>query len=180
MRASKYSLYPCLKPVTKSQMQCRIGPVKQPIPSRPQVFFAFFLIVFQGGVLWSKSISCVSKDAINATSNQIFLPYSMAKRLDLISDWKNLVKESCYNLSSIADKCNISDRHLRRYFLDKFGSTPQRWVQDQRMKEATKLLSNGMSIKEVSYELCYKQVSHFSREFKRFYGFAPKYFSCAK
>jgi AraC-like DNA-binding protein len=41
------------------------------------------------------------------------------------------------------------------------------------MHEAIKRLASGQSVKAISFDLGFKQVSHFSRVFKSFYGAPP-------
>ena len=41
------------------------------------------------------------------------------------------------------------------------------------LKKAFELIASGLSVKEASFRLGYKQLSHLSREFKRFHGVAP-------
>jgi len=57
-----------------------------------------------------------------------------------------------------------------------FGSSPQDWLNEQRLIRAGKLLKQLRSVKSVAFPLGFKQVSHFSREFKFQYGIAPATF----
>jgi AraC-like DNA-binding protein len=47
------------------------------------------------------------------------------------------------------------------------------------MREACKLLLKGEMIKQIAPELGFKQVAHFSREFKRSFGVSPRLFAQA-
>jgi AraC-like DNA-binding protein len=58
-------------------------------------------------------------------------------------------------------------------FLTAFGDTPRRWLNGLRMQRAIELLRDGSNIGETAFCLGYEDPSHFSREFKKHYGFAP-------
>lgn len=51
--------------------------------------------------------------------------------------------------------------------------TVSAWIRSVRLREASLRLQAGTPVKTVSDELGFKQLSHFSREFKRAYGLAP-------
>jgi len=65
-------------------------------------------------------------------------------------------------------------RTLRRRFRQRFRTTPQRWLDRLRLREAERLLRAGKRTKEVAYALHYKQPSHFCRQFKERYGASPQ------
>ena len=97
----------------------------------------------------------------------------MWSRLSNVTNWTELAESANYNAKRLADECGVSLRQLERYLSRVAGRTPQRWLSELRQKKSIELLWSGHSIKEVSYQLGYKQSSHFSRDFKRFYGVAP-------
>ena len=47
------------------------------------------------------------------------------------------------------------------------------WLTSVRLREAGDRIRAGGRVKEVALDLGYKQLSHFSREFKRAYGLPP-------
>jgi transcriptional regulator GlxA family with amidase domain len=98
----------------------------------------------------------------------------MSSRLDGVQDWEELAAAAKYRASQLARRCQISDRQLRRFFLEKFGVTPQDWISQLRLRKAPLLISTGQSIKVTAFELGFKQPSHFCREFKRVYGSSPR------
>lgn len=95
-------------------------------------------------------------------------------------EWRHLAQVSSYNARLLACLCQISPRQLRRYFQKRFGRSPQDWLNEQRMISAGKLLADAQSVKEVAFTLGFKQVSHFSREFKHFYGLPASKFAEAQ
>jgi AraC-like DNA-binding protein len=70
----------------------------------------------------------------------------------------------------------ISQRQLQRDTHRFFGLRPLHWLKTQRLTAAGNLLKQRRSIKAVWRQLDFKQLSHFSREFKSFHGLTPTQF----
>ena len=84
--------------------------------------------------------------------------------------WLNLAIQAEFRASVLARMIGISRRQLERYFQRHFGDSPQAWMNKQRIIKAAYELEYAESVKEVAYNLGFKQVSHFCREFKDFHG----------
>lgn len=95
-------------------------------------------------------------------------------RLSHIQHWPQLAYEAGYSVSALAKARGVSVRTLERFFLSALGDTPRRWLNRLRTQKATELLGDGSTVKEIASRLGYEDPSHFSREFKNHYGFAPK------
>ncbi len=91
--------------------------------------------------------------------------------------WRELAADVAYKAANLADLYGITLRQMERLFERDLGLSPKIWLTQQRMIAARHLLLEGNSLKEVSYILHYKQVSHFCREFKRCYEMSPSEFS---
>jgi transcriptional regulator GlxA family with amidase domain len=65
-------------------------------------------------------------------------------------------------------------RTVRRHIRKEFGTTPQRWLDKLRMKEARGLLRLGERTKEIARQLGYQTASHFCRHFKQRHRFTPQ------
>ena len=98
----------------------------------------------------------------------------MQSRLDRIDDWERRARECGYNASKMAERAGVTLRLLELFFHDRFGMGPHDWMLEVRMADAFKLVVAKVSVKDVASKVGYKQVSHFSREFKRYYGFPPR------
>jgi AraC-like DNA-binding protein len=85
-----------------------------------------------------------------------------------------LAHDAKYSVKALADACKLSVRGLERFFLLAVGDSPRRCLKRLRMQKAVELLGDGSSVSETAYCLGYEDPSHFSREFKKCYGFAPK------
>lgn len=98
----------------------------------------------------------------------------MNSRLSHIQNWPQLAHQAGYSVSALAKSCKVSVRALERFFLRALGYTPRRWLNRLRMRRACKLLGDGCNVNETADRLGYHDRSHFSREFKKYYGLAPK------
>ena len=95
----------------------------------------------------------------------------------LAEGWQHLTQAAGYSVSVLANSCGVSGRTLERLFPRLVGQPPGRWLKRLRMQRALELLRDGSTVKETAAHLAYEDPSHFSREFKRHYGFAPSKYS---
>jgi transcriptional regulator GlxA family with amidase domain len=89
---------------------------------------------------------------------------------------EKLAKTSNYEAKLLAKLCQVSPRQLQRDFKREFGRSPQDWLNEQRLVAAGQLLQDGASVKNVAFELGFKQASHFCRQFKTLYRQTPTEF----
>lgn len=95
-------------------------------------------------------------------------------RLDNIENWPELVEKSNWSVAELATICGVTVRTLQRYIRSKFGRTPKAFIIGQRQKRALDLATEkGMSVKELAWHLQFKYATHFSREFKKYWGCSP-------
>ena len=87
--------------------------------------------------------------------------------------WHKMAGATGYSAERLAKEMNISRRQLQRYTQQIFGLSPQEWLNQERLVTAGDLLRQHRSVKLVAFSLGFKQVSHFSREFKSQYGLCP-------
>jgi len=87
-----------------------------------------------------------------------------------LQKWLMMAEGSAYRASALAKNLGVCQRQLQRYTQRVFGCTPQQWLDEQRLVAAAERLKGSRSVKSVAFSLGFKQVSHFSREFKRYYG----------
>ena len=98
-------------------------------------------------------------------------------RLDSIQNWPELAHQSGWCAAALAKQCKVSIRTLERYFRGKMSQPPKIWLVEQRQRQAVELLNQRLSIKETAIQLGYKHATHFSREFKKHWGFCPTQFN---
>lgn len=78
-----------------------------------------------------------------------------------------------YDGMKLADRLNISLRHLHRIFAAIFAQTPRDWLNEQRLVRAKQMLLTAGSVKEVAFTLRFRAASQFSRDFRRQFGLIP-------
>ena len=95
---------------------------------------------------------------------------------DVLSATKYIHKNFKKNFSGkdISDFCSISISHLRTKFLNQTGETIISYRDRLRISSAKEMLESGIfSITEISAELGYCDVYHFSKVFKKYVGMPP-------
>jgi AraC family transcriptional activator of pobA len=82
--------------------------------------------------------------------------------------------DSSFGIADIAAEFGISLSHCNRVFRRVFGISPRVYLSRQMFHEARILLNDPrMSINQISAILGYRDIAHFSRQFKRWSGQAP-------
>jgi len=77
-------------------------------------------------------------------------------------------------IKELSHQFNITSKTLRIEFRKLFGKTVPEFIREQRLRLAHDLLTNSnMQVQEVATEAGYDFLSHFNREFKRNFGYAP-------
>jgi AraC family transcriptional regulator of adaptative response / DNA-3-methyladenine glycosylase II len=88
-----------------------------------------------------------------------------------------IIDETCgedLGLGEVARKLGISDRHLRRVFLDEFGVPPVHYLQTARLLAAKGLLTDtGLPVLEVAMASGFGSLRRFNELFRTRYGLAP-------
>src|SRR5882724_10124772 len=90
-----------------------------------------------------------------------------------LDQWLALARESSFQARALSKRLKVCPRQLQRYTQHLFGRSPQHWLNEQRLVLAADFLQKEGCVKTVAFKLGFKQVSHFSREFRRFYGVPP-------
>lgn len=97
---------------------------------------------------------------------------------DRLHDLKALIDSqpgASYSLAQLSELAGFNDFKLKKGFKQLFGQTVFGYINDVRMKNAYTLLKRGeLNVTDVSFLMGYKYVHHFSKAFKKKYGFTPK------
>ena len=74
----------------------------------------------------------------------------------------------------LAEKCHLQLTHFVRFFKEKVGQTPQRYITHKRLEAAKRLLEQTeLSITEITESVGFYDSAHFSRSFKQMYNISP-------
>jgi AraC family transcriptional regulator of adaptative response / DNA-3-methyladenine glycosylase II len=84
-----------------------------------------------------------------------------------------IAREGDFRMSCLCDRIGVSERHLRRVFVEGLGIAPKEWLRQERMVAARNLLRHGSPIKEVAIDLGFSNSKVFSRDFVTFHGVRP-------
>jgi AraC family transcriptional regulator of adaptative response / DNA-3-methyladenine glycosylase II len=78
------------------------------------------------------------------------------------------------DLSTIAKRIGVTDRHLRRIFQSEFGVSPVQYAQTQRLLLAKRLLTDtALPVANVAFASGFSSVRRMNTLFAERYGFAP-------
>ena len=92
-------------------------------------------------------------------------------------DLAKVMEKHCYEphtLKELAKHSGMSLSGFQREFQFLYQTTPAKWVQKKRLQKAKMLfISTMLTVETVCYEVGYENPSHFSRLYKRHFGFSP-------
>jgi AraC-like DNA-binding protein len=84
-------------------------------------------------------------------------------------------------VEDLAFLCNMSMSTFKRKFQEIYGTSPLKWIVQQRMEMAARLLTQYQAKpSEVFHQVGYENHSSFSESFKQLYGVTPKEFQSQK
>ena len=138
-------------------------------------FFDSFFKKDDDMIIESKLIDSLSYLIINFTSytkssEEIFdNKIVLKKSLELIND---CIDENI-SLDKLALNCNLSKYHFLRVFKKEMGLTPHSFIINERLNRANNLIQKGLTISEASLKVGFNDQSHFSRNFKKYFGYTP-------
>ncbi|RKR07971.1 AraC family transcriptional regulator [Maribacter vaceletii] len=107
---------------------------------------------------------------IDSYKNNKLLDHPMAYAIKHIKE--NL--SSKVDINTLADKACMSKATFFRQFKHHLGTTPIKFIHEQRMKKAKGLLKNtNKSISVIGYDLGYSSPSYFTLQFERVFNISP-------
>lgn len=84
-------------------------------------------------------------------------------------------------VAELAFLCHMSQSTFKRRFAHLYGTSPTRWLRQQRLAKAARLLrESAHHVGELAGELGYENSSSFIQSFKQVYGVTPKQYRLAK
>jgi AraC-like DNA-binding protein len=112
------------------------------------------------------------------------IPLELMERHSVVSseresppDWTFLAEKSGYCRHRLAKYRHISVRTLDRFFQKHLALTVHKWLDELQLRTAYDQVVTGKPLKEISYDLGFKQQSHFTKCFKARFGVPPSLIS---
>ena len=86
--------------------------------------------------------------------------------------------EERYTISDLAEKFTVSPTHLKKCFQIVYGTSVQKYIREQKMKAAAKVLEmTDSTVTEVAQMFGYSNISKFAETFRSVIGDYPKQYS---
>lgn len=86
--------------------------------------------------------------------------------------------EERYTIRDLAEKFNVSPTHLKKCFQIVYGTSMQKFIREQKMKAAARVLeSTDSTVTEVAQMFGYSNISKFAETFRSVIGDYPKQYS---
>ncbi len=105
------------------------------------------------------------------------------KSYDDLFDDKKVVKtsieyikdtiDSNISLEQLAQNASMSKYHFLRVFKKELGITPHNYILSQTVQKTVQKIFKGMSLSDASVDTGFSDQSHFTRNFKKIYGYTP-------
>ncbi|MDR6717440.1 MULTISPECIES: AraC family transcriptional regulator [Paenibacillus] len=162
-----------IEPVLRKLMSSADDETANTMVQRMQLQSAVFELF---GHLW-EAVSQEAAQWVTDGHEKIELAYQIRNRLQgLMSQQFKQGHESNghYGIDDIAAELGISSSHCNRVFKQVFGQSPRAVLSQLVLHEAKLLLGNPkLSVQNIAVMLGYKDIAHFSRQFKRWSGMSP-------
>ena len=85
--------------------------------------------------------------------------------------------KNSFTVAELAEKLHMHPNYFIKYFKQKTGFTPMKYLNNRRMEYAKNcLLETDMPVLEIMKNLGLSDTSHFSKMFKNYSGYSPKQF----
>lgn len=119
---------------------------------------------------WLKQLHCAFATAPCPVEPEAKLP---AELQPLLSKVQQLVVEGHCTVSDAAQSCGISREQLHRHIKRWTGMAPQQYFRVVRLNRARSMLLHGESISNTALACGFADQAHFSRWFRRSFGYSP-------
>ncbi|KOY16679.1 helix-turn-helix domain-containing protein [Paenibacillus xylanivorans] len=162
-----------IEPVLRKLMSSADNRAASTMVQRMQLQSAVFELF---GHLW-EAVSQEAAQLFTDGYEKIELAHQIRNRLQgLVSQQFKQGRESDshYGIDDIAAELGISSSHCNRVFRQVYGQSPRVYLSEMVLHEAKVLLGNPkLSVHNIAAMLGYKDIAHFSRQFKRWSGISP-------
>lgn len=90
-----------------------------------------------------------------------------------VYDWVMEHLGEDFGIDQLAAELNMSAVHFTRLFRASTGSTPYRYVMEQRVRHSLALLEGRLSLAEIAHAVGFSSQAHFTQVFKQLVGTTP-------
>jgi AraC-like DNA-binding protein len=104
------------------------------------------------------------------------IPENVARALDYVNERL----QGDLSLADLASVARCSERRFVDLFRQALGISPMAYVRERRIREAQRLLTEGVAVKEIANRLNYADSHHFSRAFRQSTGISPTEYASGK
>lgn len=116
-------------------------------------------------------------EEINRITKQIYSITYLSYNKDLIHSAKEYISKNyqkTLTLEEVAENVQLSPQYFSKIFKERCGSSFIDYLTEVRVEKAKELIrTKERSVKEVCYEVGYKDPNYFSRVFKKYTGVSP-------
>lgn len=161
-----------------------ISPILRPVVCINNIDLEFSLLINSMAEEFKKNIVCVPElksgiyKILSVICRQQRRKTTKDKYACIREGIKLLEQNSDVKIEDIAKICNVSECYFRRLFKEYSGESPMDFRQHCRIEKAKQLLlsDEGLSVGEISEELHFSDIYHFSKTFKKYTGVSPNSF----
>lgn len=109
-----------------------------------------------------------------ALFEELSSPGSQYAPMEAAKDFLADHHRSYINVKEVAERFNLSREHFNRTFREHHGITPGRFLREERLKTAKRLLeTTNLSVEDVAAQIGSASASAFCRMFKEVSGLTP-------
>jgi AraC-like DNA-binding protein len=132
-----------------------------------------------GQLRWRTSLHRAIRDLIlsnlqSAAPVPSFVTLPLDHRALLVAQTAMANLRGCGSFQALCDQAGASPRTIERIFRREVGLSFESWRSQFRLMKAIELLASGCLVKEVAFEIGYRQPSAFVEVFRRTLGATPK------
>jgi AraC-like DNA-binding protein len=109
----------------------------------------------------------------NLSSESIGKRSAIPVEADFVQSWTLLAQKSGYCRHRLAKLLQVSTRTLDRYFGKHLSLSVRQWLTESQLVDAYRQIITGKALKEISFDVGFKQHSHFTKRFKARFGVPP-------
>jgi AraC family transcriptional regulator len=134
-----------------------------------------------GGTLYGESVSLslssylLGRFALKRATQQALRKFSQVEARR-VTDYIHANLDRALNLTELAELVQLRPRSFFRIFSSTFGTTPHRYIIEQRVDVAKQLIARGHRLAEMAVKLGFASQSHFASVFRKVAGMPPGQF----